>query len=90
MGIQIYDQISILRNCSEFIFARVVRKAVQIAWAIAKVGVHVFISNGHPNLWSNFNSESLVKSETSSFDFAKVWLKGGENGFEKLETNATF
>ena len=32
----------------------------------------------------------MVKSETPSFDFAKVWLKGGENGCEKLETNATF
>ena len=31
-----------------------------------------------------------MKSETSSFDFAKVWLKGGEIGFKKLETNATF
>ena len=30
------------------------------------------------------------KHETSSFDFAKVWLKGGENGSKKLETNATF
>ena len=28
----------------------------------------------------NFNSENVVKSETPSFDFAKVWLKGGENG----------
>ena len=31
-----------------------------------------------------------MKSETPSFDFTKVWLKGGEIGFEKLETNATF
>ena len=62
--------------------ARVGLEGVQIAQTIAIVGVHVFISN--------FNSENLVKSETPSFDFAKVWLKGGENGSEKLETNATF
>ena len=60
------------------IFARVGLKGVQIAQNIAKVGVHIFISNRHPNLWSNFNSENLVKTETPSFVFAKVWLKGGE------------
>ena len=70
-------------------FRSVGLKGVQIDRNIAKFGVHNFISNGHANLWSNFNSENLVKSETPSFDFAKVWLKGGENGFEKLETNAT-
>ena len=37
-----------------------------------------------------FQLRNLVKSETPSFDFAKVWLKGVENGFEKLETNETF
>ena len=31
------------------IFARVALKGVQIARTIAKVGVHVFISNEHPN-----------------------------------------
>ena len=51
---------------------------VQIARNIAKVGMHACISNGHPNLWSNFNIENLVKSETPSCGFAKVWLKGGE------------
>ena len=73
-----------------FIFARVGLEGVKIARTVAKVGVHVFIWNGHPNLWSNFNSENLVKSENPWFDFAKFWLKGGENGFEKLETNTTF
>ena len=63
---------------------------IKIAPNIVEVGVHVFISNGHPNLSSNFNYENLVKMETPSFDSAKAWLKGGENGFEKLETNATF
>ena len=72
------------------IFTRVGLEGVQIARTIAKVGVHIFISNGHPDLWSNFNSENVVKIEIPSFDFAKVCLKGGGNGFEKLETNVTF
>ena len=72
------------------IFARVGLEGVQIARTIAKVSVHVFMSNGHPNLLSNFNSENLVKIETPSFDFTKVWLKGGENGSKKLEINPTF
>ena len=33
-----------------FIFARVWLEGVQIAQTIANVGMHVFISNGHPNL----------------------------------------
>ena len=37
-----------------------------------------------------FQLRNLVKSETPSFNFAKVFLKGGEIGFEKLETNPTF
>ena len=68
-SIQIYDQISIMRNWSEVkihrvFFPRVGLKGVQIAQTIAKVGMLVFISNGHSNLWSNFKSENLVKSET--------------------------
>ena len=42
------------------------------------VGMHVFISIENPNLWSNFNSKNLVKSETPSFDFTKVCLKEGK------------
>ena len=58
------------------IFARVGLKGVPIARKIPKVGVHIFISNGHPNLWSNLISEKLVRSETSSCIFARVGLKG--------------
>ena len=61
-----------------FIFARVGVEGVKIARTVAKLGVHVFIWNGHPNLSSNFNSKNLVKSETPSFDFAKVWLNEGK------------
>ena len=32
----------------------------------------------------------MVKRETPSYSITKVWLKGGENGLEKWETNATF
>ena len=36
---------------SPFIFARVGLEWVQIAWTITQVGMHVFISNGHPNMF---------------------------------------
>ena len=32
-----------------------------------------------------FQLQNLVKSETPSFDFAKVWRKGGENSSEHHE-----
>ena len=87
MGIQIHDQISIARKLSKVKLRRAFSlefdlKRVQIARNIEKFDVHACISNGHPNLCSNFNSKNLVKSETPSFDFAKVWLKGGENRSE--------
>ena len=55
MGIQIYDQISIIRNCSKLKLCHVFSlglglKVVKIAWNIAKVGLHACLSNGHPNL----------------------------------------
>ena len=46
-------------------------QGVKIAQNVVKVGVH-----WHPNLWSNFNSKKLVRSETSSFIFARVGLEG--------------
>ena len=51
-------------------------KGVKIAQSVAKVGVHASLSNGNPNLCSNFNSEKLVRSETPSCIFARVGLKG--------------
>ena len=55
MGFQIYDQISIIRNCSKVKLHHAFSlglglKVVKIAWNVAKVGVHAFLSNGHPNL----------------------------------------
>ena len=55
LGIQIHDQISIIRNCSkvklrhEFSLG-LGSKVVKIAWNVVKVGVHACLSNGHPNL----------------------------------------
>ena len=55
MGIEIYDQISIIRNYSKVKLCHAFSlglglKAVKIAWNVAKVGVHAYLSNGHPNL----------------------------------------
>ena len=55
MGIQIYDQISIIRNCLKVKLRHAFSlglglKMVKIAWNIVKVDVHAYLSNGHPNL----------------------------------------
>ena len=47
------------------IFLRLGLKGVKIFWNVAKFCMHACLSNGHPNLWSNFNSNKLRKSETS-------------------------
>ena len=83
MGIQIYDQISIVRKLSKVKLRRAFSlefglKRVQLAQIIEKIGVHACISSGHPNLSSNFNSEKLVRSETPSCIFARVGLEGVE------------
>ena len=38
-------------------------KGEKIAHNVVKVGVHDCLSNGTPNLLSNFNSEKLLKIE---------------------------
>ena len=91
MDIQIYEQISILRNCSKVKLCRVVSiglgsKGVKIiAQNVAKFGVHDCLSNGHPNLRSSFHSKKYAKSETPSYSFVRVWLKGAENNSEHRE-----
>ena len=55
-------------------------KGVKIARSVVKVGVHASLSNGHPNLSSNFNSEKLVRSEAPPCSFARVGLKGVQIG----------
>ena len=85
MDIQIYEQISILRNCSKVKLCRVVSlglglKGVKlIARNVAKFGLHECLSNGHPNLQPSFHSKKYVKSETPLYSFVLVWLKGAEN-----------
>ena len=91
MGIQIYDQISVLRNYSKVNLRCAVSlglglKGVKIAWNVAEVGVHACLSNGHQNLWSSLNSEKLVKSETPSCGFVRVWLKGAESSSKYNES----
>ena len=50
---------------------------------IVKVGVHCYLHNAKINLRSNFNSEKLVKRETSLGGFSKVVLRGGGNILER-------
>ena len=61
-------------------------KGVKIAWNVAKVGVHACLSNMHPNIWSGLNSKNLVKAETASCRFVRVWLKEGENSSQHRES----
>ena len=78
---QIYDQISIPRTWSKVKLHHVVSlmfglKEGKIALNIMKYGMHCYLPNGHLNLRSNFDSEKLVRDETSSYAFAKVGCKG--------------
>ena len=62
MGIQIYDQILIIRNCSKVKLRHAFSlglglKVVKITGNVAKVGVHACLSNGHPNILSTIKSE---------------------------------
>ena len=55
MSMQIYDQTSIQRNWSKVKLCCAVLlglgiKGVKIARNVVKVGVHIRLSNGHPNL----------------------------------------
>ena len=91
IGIQIYDQIWILRTCSKGKLRQTVSiglglKGIKIAWNVAKVGVHACLSNMHPNIWSGLNSKNLVKAETASCSFVRVCLKDGENSSQHRES----
>ena len=91
MGIQIYDQVSILRSWSKVKLHRAVLigfglKEPKIALNIVKVGVHYYLPNAHLNLRSNFNFNKLVKSETPSCSFTKVGVKGRETSSEHPES----
>ena len=85
MGNQTYDQISIPRNwwevklCCAFSL-ELGLKGVQVARNIAKVGMHACISNGHPNLWSNFNSWNCSKGKLHQTISLRFVLKEGKIG----------
>ena len=84
MGIQIYDQVSILRSTSKVKLHCIVLlgfglKELKITLNIVKVGMHTYHPNPHQKIWSNFNHKKFVKSETPSWGFAKVGVKGSEN-----------
>jgi len=64
-------------------FVKVWLKGGEIAMNITKFGMLSFLPNGHLNLRSNFNSEKLVKSETSLCTFAMVALKVSENSSKR-------
>ena len=61
-------------------------KEVKIAHNVAKFSVNACLYNGHQNLLSSFNSEKLVKSETPSWGFVRVWLNGAGNSSEHGES----
>ena len=50
-----------------------------------KVSMHACLSNMHPNISSGLNSKNLVKAETASCNFVRVWLKDGENSSQHHE-----
>ena len=89
--IKIYKKISILRNCSKVKLCRAVSQGLGlkgvkiIAQNVANFGMHDCLSNGHPNLWSSFDSKKYVKNETPSYNFVMVWLKGAENNSKHHE-----
>ena len=91
MGIQIYDQVSILSSCSKVklhcaVFLGFALKELKIALNIVKVSMHSYLPNAHLNLWLNFNSKKVFKSETPLSGFTKVGVKGRENSLECHES----
>ena len=90
MGIQIYDQVSILRSWSKAKLHHAILlgfglKEMKITLNIMKVDVHSYLPNAHLNLWSSFNFNKFVNSETLSCGFAKIGITGGENSSKRPE-----
>ena len=80
---QIYNQVLVSRSCSKLNLRHATSlgfglKEVKIALNMVKVCVHTYLPNGNLNLWLNFNSEKLVKSETRFYGFSELGIKGGE------------
>jgi hypothetical protein len=71
-------------------------KGVKLARNVTKVAVRACLQMGHPNLFSIFISEKLVRDETRPCVFSRVGLKWEENSSEcheswcgRLSTNGT-
>jgi hypothetical protein len=89
--IQNYSQISIPRSWSKLKLDRAFSldlglKGGKLARNVTKVVVRECLQVGHPNPFSNLNSEKLVKVETRSCVFDRLGLKGGENRSERHES----
>ena len=61
-------------------------KELKITLNIMNVAMHTYHPNAHQKIWSNFNSNKFVKSETSSCGFANVGVKRGENSSKRRES----
>jgi hypothetical protein len=89
--IQNYCQISIPRSCSKLKLDREFSvdlglKGGKITRNITKVGVSTCLPMGNSNLFSNFNSEKLVKVKTPPCVFARLALKWCEISLERHES----
>ena len=87
MGSQICNQLFVLRSMSKVKLDRTILlgfglKELKITMNIVKVGVHTYHPNAHQKIWSNFNFDKFVKSETLLCGFAKVAVQGGEKSLE--------
>ena len=51
-------------------------KGVKIFWNVVKVCMYTCLSNGNPNLWSNFNSKKLLKVKLCHVVSLQLGLKG--------------
>jgi hypothetical protein len=58
----------------------------KIARNVTKVGVDACLPMGHPNLFSDLNSEKLDKVENLACVFARFGRKGRENSLERHES----
>jgi hypothetical protein len=89
--IQIYAQFFIPRSWSNSKLDRAFSLDLGLNWVkiarnVTNVCVDACIPTGHPKLFSNFNSEKLIKVETRSCIFARLGFKGCENSSERYES----
>jgi hypothetical protein len=73
-------------KCDRAFSLELVLNGKKIAQNVTKVGVDACLPMGHPTLFSNLNSEKLVKVENLPCVFARLGLKGRENSLERRES----